>query len=161
MVTAADYFALSLTPAGLRAAGFSPIVCGDDYALRLAARTADDSAAIDLTGALLILTARRTDADPVPLFVRRSDTAVTGLSINQIVLDAQTTDNGPNGTTGRGWYQINFGRTEHDTMLYAAQVVGATGAMTFDVRAAFPSGQVLTLVRGSIQFLIPDTAPVA
>lgn len=141
-------YAVNLTERGLRQLDFTPIVAGDNYAIRVGLRTPDDSAAIDLSGALSIMTVSRKSGGLV-LLTRRSDTGT------QIVLDDQTTDNGPDGEDGRGWQQINFTTSEQEEMEGAAE-----DEAVFDLRANFGS-TVVTLLRGRIEFLLPVTEEVA
>jgi len=140
-----DPYDVDLTERGLRGLDFPPIVAGDKSAIRVGVRQPDDSAAIDLTGAFVLMTA--SDAGNI-IITRRSDTSP------QIVLDAQTTDNGPTGTAGRGWLQINFDSSEQ-----AAMEAGDGDALAFDLRANI-GGNVATLLRGKIQFVLPVTEEV-
>lgn len=147
-LTPPDPMRLDLTRNGLAGTKFPLIVAGDDYALRFSVRKADDSAAVDLTNALVAMTIRVTDQGLV-LVSRRTDVEIQS-GLWQILLDDQTTDHGPTGTSGQGWGQVNFHNSEEEVMIEAA------GVRPFDLRANLGSS-VITLARGKVELLIPDT----
>lgn len=157
--------AVDLTAAGLARMGVAPLVAGDDWSARwqvlapapgaVAGVASDGLSTVDLSGALVVLSAVGATSD-TPLLSRRSDVLISGLAIGQIVLDDQGTDNGPTGTWGRGWFQLNWSSVDAGTLqLVAGQI------LDFDIRIQSGVGTVVTYVRGRMEVVKPRTTTFA
>ena len=138
---------LDLTAEFLTALGHSPIIAGDTLDLRFQVRD-DADAAVDLTGAAIVHSWRKREADAAALFQRTTDDDVpTMVGTKQIAIDAdQTTETGD---TGKGWYTIRYRPADETTMVAAEQ------AKLYDTRIEFSDGSVRTHTRGRIACLKP------
>lgn len=121
-----------------------PYYVGDRWYIRFKVEDPLTRAAVDLTNKLLIATFKRSPLDYVGV-VRRSDTDITGSipALKQIAIDDQTTDNGINGTTGRGWFQFNFASVTSDF----CEMLSLVGDAVFDIRMQdLTTGEIATLL---------------
>lgn len=144
----------NLTRAALISQGNTPLYAGDDWEIRL--QLVDDTGtALALTGYLVVLTIKNTDADVSALVTRRSDTNITGSSParKQIEFDADQSAVSVDGKTGKGWMTIRFGSEAADK----TALLAALGLRVFDIRAKVNTRPVQVIARGHIEILRPVT----
>lgn len=147
------------TPENLAELGMDQFIPGDYLSYRIQARR--QSAALDLTGATLVMSVRRRDSGSLDatnlVFQRRSIDNIGGgwsPTTKQIVLDDQTSENTDD--TGRGWFALNFAPTDE------ALLLTSLGRWFYDVRAQWSSTKLVrTVLRGRIVIAEPRTLVAA
>ena len=141
---------------------FIPLIPGDDWEIGIKAEQMVISPtgiqsieAIDLTGCLAIFTLKILETDPVG-FTRRSDADLPDIvpAKAQIGFDDQTTDNGANGVSGKGWMRLRFAHTEH------AALLPFVGLLPYDLKLRLADGTVFTLMRGRFEAIRSITGSI-
>lgn len=133
---------------------FIPLIPGDDWEMGIKAEQLvidpvtkiQSIEAIDLTDALCVFTLKIIDTDPVG-FTRRSDADLPDIlpAKAQIGIDDQTTDNGENGVSGKGWMRLRFAHTEQ------ADLLPFVGLLPYDLKIKLLDGTTFTLMRGRFE----------
>ena len=141
---------------------FMPLVPGNDWELGIKAEKMVVSPtgiqsieAIDLTGAIAVFTLKILETDPVG-FTRRSDADLPDIlpATAQIGFDDQTTDNGSNGVSGKGWMRLRFAHTEH------ADLIPFVGLLPYDLKLKLADGNTFTLIRGRFEAIRSITGQI-
>lgn len=137
--------------------GFTALIPGVDWEIGIKAEELSVSPAgvrtieaIDLTGAVALMTVKILESDPVGV-TRRSDADLPGILpvTQQITFDNQTVDNGSGGVAGRGWMRIKFAHTEQLTLI----PFSTNGLNSYDLRVKLADGNVFTLARGRFEVI--------
>ena len=153
--TVANIFELDLRADTLLAAGYSPLVAGDTWTLRLQIRDADNDA-VTLTGATIWVTIKQSSSEP-PLVTRKSGVTIYGSSParDQIAIDADQSAESTDTLTGKGWFEVRFG----SEVFERSALMPAIGVQLFDLMIEYADDTRSTHARGRIEILRPYTDP--
>lgn len=150
--TITDPLAANLTAAKLRSLAMQPLVIGDDWEPRFLVLSA--GATVNLTGYTVEAVLRLDNGTLVA--TRTLNATITGSSPSrlQLELDSQVTDNGPTGTTGRGWFTMRFGHEAADQALLAAAIAaGDSATANLAIRLSPAGAAPKTWLRGQVSIL--------
>lgn len=136
---------IHLTEAYLTTVEQRPIVAGDSWAQ--AFRVVDaDGEAVDLTGATVVMTAKRSFSASAVLFERDTDTDLAGVvGAKQIELSATPED---------GTFTVRFSPGDEATLTAVAE---SPGVEFYDLRVKYADDSVETRALGRIEVLRPLT----
>lgn len=143
-ITPVNSFQVDLTEKGLRSSGAQPLEVGNDWRPRIKVSD-EDGAAIDLTGASIIMAIRLYESASTSL-ERDSVTEITGSGgLVQIEIDDDQ-------VTNTGYFTLNFTRFDEDV---DALTPYAGRARPFQIRLKVADGTYKTVAKGIIDILLP------
>lgn len=135
---------INLTESYLAGIGERPLLAGDSWDLTF--RVVDAAgAAVNLTGAHVAMTVKRSSADSQPFFDRDTATDITGETpgAKQVVLSGTPTD---------GKFTIRFRPGDEATL---TQLAESPGVKFYDLRIKYSDNRVETRALGRLEVLRP------